>query len=300
MGNKPRLEVRIAQIASRQQRNLTRAQLIGLGMSTTSIDRWVRIGRLYRSHPGVYSVGAPAITPHERAMAAVLACGPRAALSHGSALALWGIWKRWEAPFHVTTTADRRPKGIRVHRVPKLDRRDITRHHGIPTTTLARTLLDMAANLTAKSLTRAFNDGRLNRHVSREALAEVIARYPTHRGAPKLQAMLGLAGKRPTRSSLEDTFPAFCKRYKLPIPEMNAVVCGHEVDALFRDEKVIVELDSWEFHSSRVSYEGDRSRDADTLAAGFVTLRITSERYEQHPDEEATRLHAILARRMAA
>jgi hypothetical protein len=233
-------------------------------------------------------------------MAAVLACGDGAVLSHGSALTLWGVWKRWETPFHVITTADRRPKGIRVHRVPWLERLDTTRQHGIPVTTLARALLDVAPALTAKSLTRAVNNGRLNSYLQLTALADVVHRYPSHRGAGKLRAVLGLATERPTRSAFEDSFPAFCKRYGLPIPQMNATVCGYEVDVLFARERVIVELDGWHFHSSRASFEDDRERDAVTLAAGFVTLHITWERYQQDPAKAAARLHAILARRMAA
>lgn len=269
-------------------------------MGRAAIQRWVKFGRLYREYRGVYSVGCPAVTPHERAMAAVLACGPGAVLSHGSALALWGIWKRWDFPIHVTIAGDRRPKGIRVHRVSRLDRGDVTRQHGIPVTTLARALLDMAPGMTAKSLTRAVNDGRLSRHVSLDALAGVIATHPYHRGVSRLKAAVGLAGERPTRSGLEDSFPTFCKRYGLPIPQMNAIVCGYEVDALFAAQKLIVELDGWPFHSSRRSFEDDRKRDAETLVAGFATLRITAERYAADPDGEAARLHEILMRRMAA
>ena len=300
MGNKPRLEVLIAQVAHRQQRNITRAQLIGLGMSTTSIDRWVRVGRLHRVHPGVYAVGVPPINPFERAMAAVLACGPGAVLSHGSALTLWGVWKRWDLPFHVTTRGDRRPKGIRVHRVRHLDRRDVTRQQGIPVTTLARTLLDQAGEMPPKSLTRAVNDGRLKGLLHLPALEEIIARHSHHRGRPNLTALLHTATDRPTRSVIEDGFPAFCERHGLPIPQINATVCGYEVDALFADAKLIVELDGWAFHSSRTAFESDRRRDAVTLAAGFATLRITAERYERDPVGEAAQLREILARRMAA
>lgn len=230
-------------------------------------------------------------------MAAVLACGPHAALSHGSALTLWGIWKRWDTPFDITVAADRRPAGIRVHRVRDLDRRDVTRHHGIPVTTLARTLLDRAPRMTTKSITRAMNTGRLNGHLHLSALAEVADRHPHHPGRSKLAVVLGRATERPTRSGNEDTFPAFCERYELPVPEMSATVCGYEVDALFADAKLIVELDGWAFHSSRRSFEDDRKRDADTLAAGFATLRITAARYGQNPAREAARLHEILARR---
>lgn len=266
-------------------------------MAPSSIAWRVNTGRLYPVHRGVYTVGTPPINPLERAMAAVLACGEGAVLSHGSALTLWGVWKRWDMPFDVTLTADRRPKRVRVHRVRQLDRRDITRHQGIPVTTLARTLLDTAHQLRPKSLTRAINNSRLDRRLDLPDLRDVTRRHPHHWNHSKLQAVLGTAPERPTRSSFEDAFPGFCERYGLPQPEMNATVCGYEVDALFPDEKVIVELDSWSFHSSRVSFEDDRNRDADTSAAGFVTVRLTAERFEGQPDAEAARLHTILARR---
>jgi hypothetical protein len=229
-------------------------------------------------------------------MAAVLACGPGAVLSHGSALCLWGVWRRWDRPFDVTVVADRRPKGIRVHRVARLHRRDVTRHLGIPVTTLARTLLDQAPCMPPKSLTRALNTGRQNGHVDLGALAEVSDRYPRHPGASKLRAVAGLSGRRPTRSGFEDDFVEFCREFGLPTPETNATVAGHEVDALFVEERVIVELDSWLFHSTRRSFEDDRKRDADTLMADHVTVRLTDERFEK-PAELAAYLHTILARR---
>lgn len=297
MGDKDRIEVKIAHIAARQQRQVTRAQLLALGMAPTSITRFVSTGRLHREHPGVYSVGCPAVTPLERAMAAVLACGPSAVLSHASALTLWGIWKRWEIPFHVTLTGDRRPKGIKVHRVKCIDRRDVSRRDGTPVTTLPRTLLDCAPLMTAKSLNRAINNARLDHQVHPSALLALVRRYPSHPGRRLVEAVLGSATERPTRSAFEDTFPSFCERYGLPTPQMNAVVCGYEVDALFAQEKVIVELDGWSFHSSRTSFETDRGKDADTLAAGYATLRITWARYQQAPDQEAARLHTILANR---
>jgi len=279
---------------------VTRVQLLAAGLGPKAIDYRLKVGRLHATYPGVYTLGYPPANPLELAMAAVLACGPRAALSHGSALTLWGIWKRWDQPLEVTIAADRRPKGVSVHRVRSLDRRDVTRHNGIPVTTLARTLLDMAGRMPPKSLTRAINDGRLNGHLHPAALLDVIERHPGHRGRRALEAVLGRLTERPTRSSFEDAFPAFCERYGLPAPQMNAIVCGYEVDALFEQERVIVELDGWAFHSSRASFEDDRRRDGVTLAAGFATVRITRARYERDPAAEAAQLHAILARRMAA
>jgi very-short-patch-repair endonuclease len=265
-------------------------------MAPSSIDWRVRIGRLYRQHSGVYTVGTPPISPLEHAMAAVLACGENAALSHASALCLWGVWKRWDRPLDVIVRTDRRPKGVRVHR-NRLDARDVTRRHGIPVTTLARTLLDMAPAMPPKSLNRAVNNGRLEHRLRLDDLADVVRRHPHHGGAKKLQQVLGIATPRPTRSDFERSFPAFCRRYGLPRPEMNFPFGRHELDAFFPEERVIVELDSWEFHSSRTSFEGDREKDAATLAFGLVTVRITNERYQKTPEEEARRLQRILAQR---
>jgi hypothetical protein len=127
----------IARLAARQHGMVTRAQLLRLGLSAKAIDYRVRTGRLWRAYNGVYCVGRPPVTPHERAMAAVLACGPRAALSHRPGGALWEIGLRWPAMMEVTAPGQRQRKGIRVHRSP-LTRRDITRHYGIPVTTLVR------------------------------------------------------------------------------------------------------------------------------------------------------------------
>jgi hypothetical protein len=180
--------------------------------------------------------------------------------------------------------------------VRRLHRRDVTRHLGIPVTTLARALLDQAPYMPPKSLTRAINTGRQNGHVDLDALAQVSDGYPRHPGRAKLRNVLGLSSRRPTRSGFEDDFLEFCRKFGLPTPEIGAIVAGHEVDALFVEERVIVELDSWLFHSSRTSFEDDRKRDADTLLAGYVTVRLTDERFDA-PEQLAAELHAILAQR---
>ena len=301
MGGNLEIDKEIAHTAARQWGNVTRKQLLAIGLDDAGINHRVKIGRLYRAHRAVYAVGKPPVTPHEHAMAAVLACGDGAVLSHGSALALWGIWRRWERPLNVTVRTDRRPRGVSVHR-NKLDARDVTRHYGIPVTTLARALLDMAPGMRAKSINRAINNGRLEHGLQLNDVIDVVRGHPHHRGAAKLRQVLGIATKRPTRSDFERSFPAFCRRYGLPAPEMNVSFGKHELDALFRAEGVIVELDSWTFHSGRIPFEGDRDKDADTLAAGLVTVRITDERYEKAPEREAVRLHRVLAwrRRRAA
>jgi hypothetical protein len=286
----------IAAIADRQHGNITHAQLIALGLSESQIYYRVKMGRLHRVHRGVYAVGRPPKTALERAAAAVLACGQNAALSHRSALALWDLGK-WTRTIEVTAPGDRRPKGVRAHQAYGLAPRDVRTHQGIRVTSPARTLLDCAPVLNDRALTRALNDARRSPHARLRVhqLADVIERFPHHRGAKRLKPLVHVKGG-PTRSEWEDAFPAFCERYGLPEPVMNTRVAGHEVDALFPAELVIVELDGWDFHSDREAFESDRDRDADTLAAGYHTVRATWERIHERPKREASRLHEILRR----
>ena len=270
---------------------MTRDQLRAIGLDDAAIHRRARAGVLFRVHHGVYAVGRPATTPPERAAAAVLACGPGAALSHASAMTLWGFWKHWDRPFEVTVPGDRRPRGIRTHRTRPLHRRDVRRQLDVPVTSPARTLLDMAARLKPTALRRAVKDGQARKLASQQALAEAVARHPHHPGAAKLRPYLD--DPTDTRSVLEDRFLDYCQRAGIPRPRMNVEVCGLLVDALFEPEKVIVELDSWDFHANREAFEDDRERDGVTTEAGLVTVRITSRGF----DQQARRLQKILAAR---
>ncbi len=293
------VDVLIARIASRQQGNITRQQLFALGLGDDAIAYRLRRGRLYRVHRGVYSVGKPATTPLERAAAAVLACGPTAVLSHCSALALWGFVKAWPERPEVTATVGRRPAGIVPHRSRTQTRRDIRWHFGIRVTSPARAVLDSAPMLTPKALTRAVNDALHTPFLRRAQLADVRDRYPSHPGAQLLRPFID-TDDGPTRSPWEDDFPAFCAHFGLPCPRINTRVCGFEVDAHFPDERLIVELDGWRSHKGRDRFESDRDRDADTLAGGQATVRITRERIKRAPVREAERLARILAQRRTA
>src|SRR5207248_967302 len=129
---------------------------------------------------GVYSVGRPPMSPLECAGAAVLACGPSGALSHSSAMALWGLWKRWDELFELSVAGDRRPKGIKTHRVSGLLRRDIQTEQGIRVTSPARMLLDMAPRMRPRSIPRAINDARRGEILALYELTDVIRRFPLH------------------------------------------------------------------------------------------------------------------------
>jgi hypothetical protein len=290
-------EQRVAALAGRQRGYVTRQQLLDLGLSRDAVTYRLRKGGLIRVHAGVYAVGHLPATGADRAYAAVLACGPGAVLSHGTAGCLWGLDKRWRTPIEVIVKTARRRPGIRTHRAT-LTRRDVRRHNGIRVTSPARTLLDIAPRLTEKALRRAVSDLRIARHLRLADLADLLTRCPNTHGAALLKPFVDVP-RGPTRSELEDAFGDLSARFGLPRAELNTRAAGFEVDALFEAERLIVELDGWDFHGSREAFESDRDRDADTLAAGFETVRITWERLKGDPEKEAARLHAILAARRA-
>jgi hypothetical protein len=285
----------IGRIAGRQRGYVTRTQLREAGLGKDAVTYRIKVGDLIPVHTGVYALGHAPQAFADRAYAAVLACGRSALLSHGSAASLWGIYDRWWTPFEVIVETARRRPGIRSHRAT-VDRKDVRRHLGIRVTSPARTVFDIAPRLTDRALTRAVNELRIERRLNLEQLAELVARLPRHPGARRVKPLIETP-KGPTRSELEDAFVAFTKRFGLPQPELNARVAGYEVDALFREQRVIVELDGYQFHGTRQAFEKDRERDAATLAAGFVTVRITWERLTESPEKEADRLNAIIAGR---
>ena len=304
MGREPsisRLEsnAAIAAIAERHQGYVTFRELRRLGLGSDAIAYRVKTGRLYIEHFGVYGVGHRRRDPIARASAAVLACGDGAVLSHGSAAGLWGFFKRWDEPFEVTVPVDRRPRGIKVHLVKHLAGRDVRTHHGIRVTSPARTVLDIAPRHKRKQLTRVVNDGRLSGHLGLDALADVIERTPRHPGARLLRPFVE-SRRGPTRSEFEDAFQEFVERFGLPQPQINTKVLGHEVDAYFPEQRLVVELDGWEFHRDRGAFERDRNKDADLLRASIATVRITWERLTEQDASEAARLQTILATRRAA
>jgi very-short-patch-repair endonuclease len=268
----------IARVARGQYGHVTRAQLLARGMSESGIDRAVRTGRLIRVHAGVYAVGHLREDAVARAMAAVLACGPGAVLSHHSAAALWGF-RKWPAgPMHVTAPGRHHRRGIRAHRC-QLTRREVRTHLGIRATSPARTLLDIAPTLTHRQLVRAINDAQISKCLR----ARDLEGTRLHRFVGEL-----------SRSPFEDHFRPWRKRYNVPEPQYNVPIGPYEADIYYVVERVIVELDGWDFHRTKAAFENDRERDAYMLARGIVTVRITRARFEHAPAREAARLIQIL------
>jgi very-short-patch-repair endonuclease len=246
---------------------VTRDQLLSAGLNADAIAYRLKVGRLHRVHRGVYAVGHLPPSPHARAMAAVLACGSGAVLSHRSAAALWRITPPWHGPVDVTARGKHKHAGIQAHRSATLTPQDTTLHYGIPVTTPQRTLDDLRRALPAHSLTRAVNEARL-RNLIRDDIT-------------------------PTRSVLEDEFLRFVDRNGLPRPEVNERIASYEVDAVWREQRLIVELDGYSVH--RHTFEQDRERDAHLLAEGFAVLRLTHRRLVEQPEREARRIDKLLS-----
>jgi hypothetical protein len=274
----------LSRVIERQLGHVTRAQLLDAGWSTGAIKSHVRRGLLIPVHAGVYAVGHIPKHAHARSMAAVLAGGAGAALSHAAAAALWDVLD-WPATLEIVSPRQHRRPGLRCHRSKTLTRRDIRRRHGVPVTSPARTVLDLAPRLDDLPLQRLINDLRVAGHLNTTAFKDLCAR------SSRIEALLG-DSERPTRSPPEDLFRAFLIRRGIPLPEFNVTVDGREVDALYREQKLIVEIDSWGYHGDRPAFRRDRRKDGRALAGGYRTLRVVT---DQLDDETADILRRALA-----
>jgi len=177
-------------LAGRQHGVVSAVQLGGLGLSGAAIRRWTVSGRLHRLHRGVYAVGHPSLTGHGRWLAAVLACGPAALLSHASAAALWGLRPTSRALIDVTAASATKRSGLTVHRARHLSDDDRSERHGIPVTAIPRTLLDLAAVLPARSVARAWEEADRLRLLDVRAMRATSARTPGHHGLPTLLSLM--------------------------------------------------------------------------------------------------------------
>jgi very-short-patch-repair endonuclease len=261
---------RIAAIADRQHGVVTVAQLFSAGLSETAVQRAVEAGRLHRLHRGVYAVGHRSLSWRGRWLAAVLAAGDGAVLSHRSAAALWEYLRPTRGPVHVTVPAAVRRTsraGLQIHRSRTLAPRDVTRRHGIVVTTPARTIEDIR--------------GTVEPYLFRRALRQAeLAGHPV----PHLSAV------RRTRSDLELLFLTLCDAHDLPRPLVNRRVAGHRVDFFWPDQRLAVETDSWDYHRGSVAFEDDHDRDLELRARGITTRRYTGDQLETSTDAVAADL----------
>jgi len=257
----------IARLAARQHGVVTLAQLRELGLGPRAVQRRAEAGRLHRVHRVVYAVGHAAVSPDGRRLAAVLACGPGALLSHGSAAALWGFRPTAAARFDVTVPRSGRaaPAVIRLHRPRRLADGDRAVVRGIPLTSVARTLVDLARILLDDALARAVHEAEVLRLLDVAAIVDPPVR---------LRRALAQPGGA-TRSELERRFARLCRDAGLPPPRINATLHGFEVDALWPEARLVVELDGAAAHLTRRAFEEDRRRDAVLAGHGYTVVRLT-------------------------
>ena len=267
--------------------------MLALGLSADAIGRRVRSGRLRPLHRGVYAVGHLVLRREAHWLAATLACGDAAVLSHAAAASHWGIRQSAASLIDVTVPggAGRRRPGLRVHRRALLPE-EITTHEAIPVTTPARTLLDLAATLPRRALERAVDQTEVLRLFDLTALDATIRAHQGRPGAPRLRAVLERhsVGSTLTRSELEERFLRFCDERGIASPRVNATVAGLEVDFYWPRPRLVVELDGWAFHRTRAAFERDRTRDALLAARGVRVLRFTHRQLIATPGDVARAL----------
>lgn len=283
---------RLAEVAARQFGVVTHRQLLSCGFSASAVHRAAQVGRLHRKHHGVYAVGYPVLGVSGRRLAAVLACGPGAVLSHRSAAALWELRPSGRARIDVTRRFDGIvPTGVDVHRTARLAAGEVTVQDGIPVTTPTRTLADLAAVLRLRDLERALERADRMHVLDARALLRSVRH---RRGAPAVRRIL--AGWEPTRtkSELEVALLRLIRSSPLPAPEVNAQVEGFEADLLWRRERLVAEADSLQFHLTRAAMERDRRRDAVLAAHGYRVLRFTDRQVHRRPGEVIAAIRAAL------
>lgn len=291
-------EEELADLATRQHGVVAHRQLLRLGFEQRWVERRLDEKRFHSIHRNVYAVGHRRLGQRGWWWAALLAYGSDATLSHRTAAVLWGVQRQRRGPIDVTAPCGRqgieRRTGIWIHR-GKLGPEDVTSLDGFPVTTVARTLFDLAEVTSFQRLCQAAEESdrlKLLRLTELEAVCE------RGRGRRALRPVRRLIEElRPPdegRSPLEARFGAFVREHRLPPPAQNADLLGHEVDALWAEAKLIVELDGWEYHGHRAAFERDRTRDARLLLAGYRTIRVTQRRLDREADQLAAEIRQLL------
>jgi predicted transcriptional regulator of viral defense system len=280
----------IARIAASQHGVVTRNQLLSAGVSRRSIANRLDKGSLIRVHAGIYRVGHRAPNILATFIAAVYACGDGAALSGRAAGHLLGIVRAVPEEPEVTAPRRRTVDGVATRRGQTIE---ATIWHNIPVTTPARTLVDLAASLTAAELARAMHEAGIRHGTTPEQVEAVLSRHANAPGAAALRAVLR-GDVHVTLSKLENAFLELLRNAGLPLPVTNRRAGGSFVDCRWPEHKLTVELDSYRFHSSRHAWEQDRRRERQAYARGDEFRRYTWGDVVESPKPTLKELRAVL------
>jgi very-short-patch-repair endonuclease len=290
------LQERIAKLASRQHGLVHREQLLRMELSPSAVDRRVRSGALLGEYPGVYFVGHRSTSIEAANMAAVMACGRASVLYERAVGHLHGLPRQTPPEPRVIAPTERRIPGIQTRRTRSLDPRDTTRVQGIPVTTVARTLVDLAAVLSEDELAAACHEAGVRHHTTPREVEKALVRHPTAQGAGTLRRVLS-GEVRVTLSVLEKRFLLQLRDAGLPLPLTNKPAGGRRVDCRWPEHRLTVELDSYRFHGTRLAWERDRRRERDAYARGDAFRRFTYGDVFSHPRQMLAELRSLLVKR---
>jgi very-short-patch-repair endonuclease len=289
----------IDELAAAQHGVVARAQLDAAGLTKRAVDRRIASGRLKVLYRGVYRAG-PVAGVRVREMAAALACGPEAVVSHATAAAVWQFFTTsLDSLLNVTVPARvrRRVGGILVHRASDLRADEVARLDGVPLTSPARTVLDLANIVGVGELERAVAQAERCNLITIEGIMTLVNAHPHHRGTRVLRALLeGDATPSLTRSEAESRLLGLIRKARLRAPRTNVRVLTYEVDFLWPTEKLIVEVDGYAFHASASAFARDRRRDAALIASGYRVVRLTWHDIVSEPEVTLTMLAQALMR----
>jgi very-short-patch-repair endonuclease len=289
----------IGKLAEAQHGVVARKQLVAKGLSDGDVRGRLIRGTLVTVHRGVYAVGHGKLTQEGRWMAAVLACAPRAVLSHRSAGQHWGLLPRTGSWPEVTRPGGFRSRPEIVAHRSTLPPDEVEAVDEIPVTSVPRTLFDLAAVLSRRQLEQALNEAEVRQLTSRLSLPDLMRRHPSQRGAATLRTVLEDGSAGVTRLELERRFAALVEAHGLPRPRRNAhlAVGGRffEVDCLWQRHRLVVELDGYAVHGTRRTFESDRERDRLLLAEGWRPMRVTWRQLRDEPEAIVRDLRGLLA-----
>jgi very-short-patch-repair endonuclease len=272
-----------------------------LGWSAGAIEKRIRAGRMHRLHAGVYLVGHRLVPREGRWMAAVLASGPEAILSHWSAAALWEIRLTSRTTIDVTVPHDTRSSKLIRRHVSALPADEITVKDGIPVTTVPRTIFDLAATEPLDVVKALLREAEFRELHDRLSLWSLVERYPGRRGIRRVMGALAALKDEPVderKSRFEERFTPFLTRHALPPARYNQwiLVGGRrfQMDCLWPEERQIVELDGWDGHKTRTAFREDRARDRRLRVAGYSVTRLTWNQLDDEPEAVASDLRSLL------
>lgn len=290
----------VAALAGRQRTVVTHEQLIALGCSRRVVAHWVSRGRLRGVFHGVYSLVDGELPPLAREQAALLTCGERAFLSHHSAVFVWALRKVEPQEVEVSVVGRRCScrKGVRVHEIRAIDRRELRRHEGLWVSSPARAVLEIAATAPGHELANVIDEGLARRLFTPADLTEVLARNRPCRGAARLAEILSdETATSVSRSAREKRLLRLLRDARLPRPETNVKLGRFEPDFMWRRERLVVEVDGYRFHRGPGAFNRDREKDLALRDAGFEVLRFTGDHVVKQPEMVLAKIAGALARR---